>query len=84
MSDVAEIQTPDGVHSLITADEAARHCGVTAKTVRAWANRGYTDPTGKRVQLPVSGCDRSGRRLYRLLDVAKAEHATRARARRGP
>lgn len=76
------VLTADGVDSLITAGEAAGLCGVRAVTIRNWANRGYLDRAGTRVMLPVSGRDRQGRNLYRVLDVAKAEHATRSRARR--
>lgn len=76
------VLTANGVDSLITAGEAAGLCGVRAVTIRAWASRGYVDRHGDRVLLPVSGRDRQGRNLYRVIDVAKAEHATRERARR--
>lgn len=76
------VLAPDGVYSLVDADEAARHCQVSKVTVWGWANRGYRAPTGQRVKLPVSGKDRDGRNLYCLLHVAKAEAATRKRARR--
>ena len=69
----AAVLTPDGVDSLITAAEAATLCGVHAATIRKWAERG---------KLSASGMDRRGRKLYRLLDVARAERATRDRARR--
>lgn len=78
----AAVLAPEGVHSPVTASEAASLCGVSAVTIRAWANRGYRGADGVVVKLPVIGRDRQGRNLYRLLDVAKAEHATRARARR--
>ncbi|WP_237161395.1 hypothetical protein [Mycobacteroides abscessus] len=43
--------------------------------------RGY-GPAKCKTRLPQCGIDDRGRKLYRLLDVAKAEHATRALARR--
>lgn len=80
----ASLMTPDGVESLITSSEASQLASVSAVTIRSWANRGYRGPDGAWHKLPVSGRDRSGRPLYRLLDVAKAERATRDRARRRP
>lgn len=73
---------PDGVDALITAAEAATHAQVSHVSIRNWANRGYRGLDGQWHHLPVSGKDRQGRNLYRLLDVAKAERATRERARR--
>lgn len=67
------ILTPDGIDSQITAAEAATLCGVTAEAIRKWVQRGL---------LAATGIDTRGRKLYRLLDVAKAERATRDRARR--
>jgi len=64
---------PDGIDSLITTNDAATLCGVSAQAVRMWANRGL---------LTATGLDERGRKLYRLLDVAKAERATRDKARR--
>lgn len=63
----------EGIDSLITTTEAATLCGVSASTIRTWADRGA---------LTAAGIDPRGRKLYRLLDVAKAEQATRQRARR--
>ena len=65
--------TPEGVNQLITAAEAATLCNVATSTIYVWVNRGLLEP---------SGLDEKGRKLYRLLDVAKAERATRDRARR--
>ena len=76
------VLAPEGIDSLITASEAAGLCGVAEVSVRNWANRGYVGRDGTRCTLPISGKDRRGRNLYRLLDVAKAERATRERARR--
>lgn len=67
------VLTPEGIDSLITANEAATLCGVSATTIRVWATRGT---------ITAAGMDPRGRKLYRLLDVAKAERATRERARR--
>jgi DNA-binding transcriptional MerR regulator len=67
------IHTPDGIDSLITANEAATLCGVSADAIRKWLQRGL---------LTVEGLDERGRNLYRLIDVAKAERSTRDRARR--
>lgn len=69
----AAVLTPDGIDSLITSSEAATLCGVTAATIRKWVHRGILTPTG---------IAPNGHKLYRLLDVAKAERATRDKARR--
>jgi hypothetical protein len=76
------VLAPEGVDSLVLASEAAGLCGVAEVTIRRWAHRGYVDRTGTRQTLLVSGKDTRGRNLYRLLDIAKAERATRERARR--
>ncbi|QCW22263.1 MerR-like transcriptional regulator [Gordonia phage ThankyouJordi] len=68
-----EVPTPDGIDSLITTTEAATLCGVSTATVRKWVQRNRLAP---------SGLDDNGRNLFRLIDVAKAERATRQRARR--
>jgi len=67
------VLTLEGIDSLIAANEAAGLCGVAAATIRTWAGRGT---------ITAEGSDHRGRKLYRLLDVAKAERATRERARR--
>lgn len=67
------ILTPEGIDSLITATEAATLCGVSVQAISQWVRRGKLAP---------SGLDERGRKLYRLLDVAKVERATRDRARR--
>lgn len=69
----AAVLTPEGIDSLITSTEAATLCGVSAATIRKWVQRGNLEP---------SGLDINGRKLFRLLDVAKAERATRSNARR--
>lgn len=63
---------PDGVESQITATEAATLCGVALCTITKWAREGRITPVGISPQ---------GRKLYKLLDVAKAEQATRERRR---
>lgn len=67
------IMIPEGIEDLITVNEAASLCGVSAEAVRKWASRGL---------LAASGMDARGRKLYKLIDVAKAERATREKARR--
>lgn len=67
------VLTPEGIDSKITASEAAALCGVALCTITKWAREQRIEPVGLSPQ---------GRKLYRLLDVAKAEHATRTRARR--
>lgn len=69
----AAILIPDNIDDLITTNDAATLCGVTVEAIRKWASRG---------QLAAAGIDERGRKLYRLIDVAKAERATRHRARR--
>ncbi len=71
----AAILTPNGIDDLITTNQAATLCGVTTAAIRQWAHRN---------QLAPAGIDERGRKLYRLIDVARAEHATRTRARRTP
>lgn len=58
----------------LTATQAAAYAGVTVQAIVNWRARGHLQPTGTR----------DGRPVYRLLDVAKAEHATRRKARRTP
>ena len=68
------------VNALLTASEAARYAGVTRSAVTKWRERGHlpvaTDENGREIR------DGHGRPRYRLLDVAKAEHATSKAARR--
>lgn len=58
----------------ITATQAASHCGVALCTITKWVREGRLTPVGTH---PATG-----RNLYLLVDVAKAEIATRKRARR--
>ncbi|MGY5534238.1 helix-turn-helix domain-containing protein [Streptomyces sp. C-3] len=57
----------------MTVREAALFTGVSVQTVYSWIRRG---------QLKVGGLDHRGQKVFRHLDVAKAELATRSRARR--
>jgi hypothetical protein len=61
---------PD-LDALLTATEGARYAGVSVQAVVNWRRRGHLEA----VQTP------DGPR-YTLLALAKAEHATRKRARR--
>lgn len=67
------VLTPEGIDSQITATEAAKLCGVALCTITKWVRQGRIHPVGLNPQ---------GRKLYRLLDIAKAEHSTRNKARR--
>ena len=68
------------VYALLSASQAARYAGVTPSAVVKWRERGHlpiaTDEHGAEIR------DDHGRPRYRLLDVAKAEHATAKAARR--
>ncbi len=64
--------------ALLTAKEAAQYAGKSIAAICKWRERGYlpvaTDAQGAEIR------DERGRPRYRLLDVAKAENATRQRA----
>lgn len=62
------LDSAQGIDDLITATQAAALCGVTTQCVNNWVARGH---------LNASGLDERGRKLYRVIDVAKAERATR-------
>jgi len=66
------------VNALLTAKEAAGYAGVSIAVICKWRERGHlsvaTDEQGREIR------DERGRPRYRLLDVAKAENATRRRA----
>ena len=68
------------VYALLSATEAARYVGKSVNVIVNWRNRGWlpvaTDAKGNEIR------DERGRPRYRLLDVAKAENATRQRAER--
>lgn len=65
------------LNALLTATEAAAYAGVTVNVIVNWRNRGWlpvaTDRNGREIR------DSRGRPRYRLLDVAKAENATKRR-----
>lgn len=68
-----EVLAPDGVDTLLTPTQAAQLAGVTPATIRQWASRGKLTP---------AGLGAHGAKLYRWLDVARCEHATRHRSGR--
>lgn len=70
-----------GPGGMITTDQAAELCGVEPVTVRNWINRGWRAEDGSTRKLPVAWRHK-GRIMLDPLEVAKAEHATRKRARR--
>ncbi|WP_406357444.1 helix-turn-helix domain-containing protein [Streptomyces sp. NBC_01635] len=57
----------------LTTREAAELTGVSVVTIYSWVRRGH---------LKVEGLDHRGQKLFRHLDVARAEKATRAKAKR--
>ncbi|MFC4609738.1 helix-turn-helix domain-containing protein [Streptomyces maoxianensis] len=57
----------------MTVKEAALFTGVSVQTVYSWVRRGH---------LKVEGLDHRGQKLFRHLDVARAEMATRTKAKR--
>ena len=61
------------IESRITTADASCLAGVSVATIRKWVQRGH---------LEVDCRDGLGRPLFRWIDVAKAERATRERARR--
>lgn len=89
MADVLD----DPTEQLLTTSESATLAGVTVTAICNWANpkRGFfvqvgTGPDGKpqfeRRHLEPAGLNERGKPLYRLLDIARAEKATRQRAGR--
>jgi len=76
---------PELLESLVSTSEAANLAGVKVSAITNWRERGYLVDTvdgPKRVHLAPAGLDVRNRPLYRWIDVAKAERATRDRARR--
>ena len=69
-----------GLHGLITTDQAALLCGVSPVTVRGWINRGW-HVDGEVRKLPVAWRYK-GRIMLDPVEVAKADHATKEKARR--
>ena len=66
------------LNALLTAKQASEYAGVSIPVICKWRDRGHlpvaTDAKGQEIR------DDRGRPRYRLLDVAKAENATRQRA----
>jgi hypothetical protein len=76
---------PETPETLISTTDAAYLAGVTVAAISNWRERGYLariDGETVRVHLVPAKYDARNRPLYRWIDVAKAEHATRERARR--
>ena len=67
------VLTLDGIESLLTPAEASRIFDVTPATIRKWSQLGKIHP---------AGLDHSGRKVYRLIDIARYEKETRQRAGR--
>jgi hypothetical protein len=65
------------VNALLSAKEAAAYAGVSVAAICKWRERGHLpvarDAEGSEIR------DKQGRPRYRLLDVAKAENATKRR-----
>lgn len=70
--------TPDG---LVTREQAADLCGVTPAAITNWVREGY-GPKGSKTRLRVARRD-GPRPLFDPVDLARAELATRRKARRG-
>ena len=75
-----EVCVADGaldINALLSATEAAAYAGVSVNVIVNWRNRGWlpvaADAEGREIR------DERGRPRYRLLDVAKAENATKRR-----
>jgi DNA-binding transcriptional MerR regulator len=64
---------PEGLDSLVSTAQAAFLAGVTDATIRKWRERAKLTP---------AGIDDQGHPLYRLIDIARVERATREKARR--
>ena len=67
---------------VVTVEQAAMLCGVKPVTVRNWISRGWVGADDERHYLPVAWRWR-GRIMLDPREVAKAENATKRRARRG-
>ncbi|WP_433597908.1 hypothetical protein ACQPXH_19145 [Nocardia sp. CA-135953] len=67
------ILSTDGIDSLLNTIEASTIFGVQAATIRKWASLG---------KIEAQGQDPQGRKLYRLIDLARYENQTRNAAGR--
>lgn len=61
------------IEQLLSTADASSHAGVSVAAIRKWVQRGHLD---------VAMRDGRGRPLFRWIDVAKAEYATRMHANR--
>lgn len=68
-----ETTLADGPYSQVTATEAAQQFGLTIAAITNWVRRGHLKP---------AGLNHQGRKTYRVLDLAKADVATKKHARR--
>jgi DNA-binding transcriptional MerR regulator len=67
------LNSADITEATWTAAEAAQAVGVKVYTIWQWKRRGHLQP---------AGLNDTGLQVFRVLDVARAEYATRQRARR--
>lgn len=67
------VLTTDGLEQQLNTTEASTIFGVQAATIRKWASLGKIEAVGE---------DARHRKLYRLIDIARYEKATRAAAGR--
>lgn len=80
------LEAPDNLTAgeVMTTGEAAKHCGVRPSAITNWRERGYIGTDGQRHYLRNLNVDQDGTPLgppkYALVDVARAEHATRRTA----
>lgn len=80
MDELEYYETLGDFHNdLLTTKQAAYLADVTPQAIRMWVNRGHLE-VAKLNDVEIR--DEHGRPRYWRLDVAKAEHATRKRARR--
>lgn len=63
----------DGLDQKMTAVEASTVFGVSADLIRKWASLG---------KITAVGIDQRGRKLYKLIDIARYEQQTRRAAGR--
>jgi hypothetical protein len=80
VDDLDYFETLNDMRDLLTTGKVAKLAGVTAAAVRQWVKRGHLliarMPDGTECR------NEHGHPLYWRIDAAKAEYATRERARR--
>ena len=64
------VPVPESLDDLVSVRDAANMCGVATSTIHSWAARNLIEP---------SDIDASGHKLYRRIDILKAEQKTRRR-----